>query len=294
MRSVQKAKNSKTLPAIQSGQIIDSILNKISPNCSDVVLFLGASSTQLIFKCLSKAKKVIVMEENINLVSELQRNILSNQGKERIEVINAKIESAVLPYFNLCVINTSFSLVTPLLFKMILHAEPFRYVYAFCMRDLALSIAAKCSEEHYSRISINMQLFCKTSEAMKIKGSNFSPAMKVDVTLLRIQKRKSYQNLKNQLNFSEWDGLTRICFTRKNKTLLSLIKQRTNIQFIEHNYRSYCSLNEKVLPEDFNMKSLVQSVVEECGFSSKRVKDMNIEDFLKLLLAFNEKGIHFA
>ena len=83
-----------------------------------------------------------------------------SQGKERIEVINAKIESAVLPYFNLCVINTSFSLVTPLLFKMILHAEPFRYVYAFCMRDLALSIAAKCSEEHYSRISINMQLFC--------------------------------------------------------------------------------------------------------------------------------------
>lgn len=42
------------------------------------------------------------------------------------------------------------------------------------------------------------------------------------------------------------------------------------------------------------MKELVEQVLIDSGFGEKRARSLSIEAFLSLLLAFNEKLIHFA
>lgn len=266
----------------------------IGPNSSDVVLILGASSIPLIFEFLSKPKKLIVVEENINLLSELQRNIIENRRKEKIEIINAKFDTFVMPFFTICIINTSFTNVTSLLFKLILHKEPFRHAYAFCLKDLAQSISAQPGDEKFSRVSLNMQLFCKTSAGTKISGRNFTPPIKSDVTLLRIEKRKSSNKLAEKLNFNEWDGLTRICFNRKNKTLFSIFKKKTVRNMLLDNYKAYCELNDCEFDENIDMKVLLEEILTNSELLEARTKELHIEDYLKLLLEFNKKGIHFC
>lgn len=48
------------------------------------------------------------------------------------------------------------------------------------------------------------------------------------------------------INFKEWDGLTRIAFVRKNKTLAAAFKQTATLITLEKNYKVHCSVNNIV------------------------------------------------
>lgn len=72
--------------------------------------------------------------------------------------------------------------------------------------------------------------------------NNFRPPPKVESSVVRIEPR----NPPPPINFVEWDGLTRIAFVRKNKTLSAAFKQNTTMAVLDKNYRVHCSLNNKV------------------------------------------------
>ncbi len=47
------------------------------------------------------------------------------------------------------------------------------------------------------------------------------------------------------------------------------------------------------MPDDFSIKALINSVLAATGFSEKRARQMDIDDFLLLLKGFNEVGLRF-
>ena len=63
---------------------------------------------------------------------------------------------------------------------------------------------------------------------------------------------------------------------------------------LEKNYKIQCSLKNEPVPDDLNMKEKVEEVLESISFKEKRARVMDIDDFMKLLHAFNVKGIHFV
>ena len=48
----------------------------------------------------------------------------------------------------------------------------------------------------------------------------------------------------------------------------------------------------KLTSEEFREK--LETVIEKSGFAKKRPRRMDVDDFLRLMLAFNREGIHFA
>lgn len=46
------------------------------------------------------------------------------------------------------------------------------------------------------------------------------------------------------VNFLEWDGMTKVCFERKNKTLRALFTNKMVLKALEANYRTFKSLKE--------------------------------------------------
>ncbi|KAL0452126.1 UNVERIFIED_CONTAM: Ribosomal RNA small subunit methyltransferase [Sesamum latifolium] len=74
----------------------------------------------------------------------------------------------------------------------------------------------------------------------------FRPPPKVDSSVVRIEPRKPLP----PVNFKEWDGLVRICFNRKNKTLGSLFRQKTVLSLLEKNYKTLQAL--QLTPEGFS------------------------------------------
>ena len=167
----------------------------------------------------------------------------------------------------------------------------FRANLIFCFqREFAQRLVAQPGDKLYCRLSVNTQLLARVDHLMKVGKNNFKPPPKVESSVVRIEPR----NPPPPVNFREWDGLTRVTFVRKNKTLGAAFSQTAVLLMLEKNYKIHCSLRDEEVDPDLNMKSLVDDVLDGIGFREKRARTMDTDDFMKLLHAFNEKGIHFV
>ena len=84
--------------------------------------------------------------------------------------------------------------------------------------------------------------------------------------MVRIEPR----NLPPPINFQEWDGLLRICFTRKNKTLSSIFRSKSVLELLEKSYRVHGSLNNLNIHEDFHIKDHMVTFLQESGKADNR------------------------
>ena len=115
---------------------------------------------------------------------------------------------------------------------------------------------------------MNTQLLARTQQLLKVGRNNFNPPPKVESRVCRIEP----YNPPPAVNFVEWDGMIRLCFQRKNKTLAAIFKNKKVIEMLQENYRTFCALNNKVgkgkrlrgrYPEEKDFKELVIAVLEE-------------------------------
>jgi 18S rRNA (adenine1779-N6/adenine1780-N6)-dimethyltransferase len=192
-----------------------------------------------------------------------------------------------------------------------------------------LRLTARPGEKLYSRLSVNTQLLAKVDQLMKVGRNNFRPPPKVESRVVRIELR----NPPPPVNFTEWDGMVRLLFNRKNKTLRSALLTKPTIRMLEENMNTHealaksgkCTSKNNTLPldntfhygedendqdmtepddDDNNKKAKsatykkVEQILEEITsreeWDGKRASKMDLDDFLSLLSQFNERGIHFA
>lgn len=157
-------------------------------------------------------------------------------------------------------------------------------------REFAQRLVAKPGDKLYCRLSINTQLLSRVDHLIKVGKNNFRPPPKVESSVVRIEPK----NPPPPINFQEWDGLVKICFSRKNKTVGASFKHNKVLEMLEKNYKVHCSLKNITIPSDFKMKDKVESLLETNGFDKKRPRQMDIDDFLGLLNCMNQEGIHFT
>ncbi|KAF0916896.1 hypothetical protein E2562_015073 [Oryza meyeriana var. granulata] len=82
------------------------------------------------------------------------------------------------------------------------------------------------------------ELLSRVSHLLKVGRNNFRPPPKVDSSVVRIEPRKSLP----PVSFKGWNGLVRLCFNRKNKTLGAIFKQKRVLELLEKNYKTMQSL----------------------------------------------------
>ena len=96
------------------------------------------------------------------------------------------------------------------------------------------------------------------------------------------------------INFMEWDGLTRIVFTRKNKTLAAIFKSKSVLELLTKNFNILCSMKNVPVPPDFDIKAVLAEVFTATEMAETRSRTMSNDEILKLLESFNSRGIHFS
>ena len=89
-------------------------------------------------------------------------------------------------------------------------------------KEFAQRLIAKAGSDLYCRLSVNVQLLAKVDHLIKVGKNNFKPPPKVESSIVRIEPKSPLPDI----DFLEWDGLLRICFTRKNKTLQAAFKHK--------------------------------------------------------------------
>lgn len=96
-----------------------------------------------------------------------------------------------------------------------------------------------------------------------------------------------------QVDFREWNGLLRVCFTRKRKTLRSIFKKPSVLGMLEQNHKVACALKKKIPEGGSAFRSLCFEALEESGLGGSRSVQIGINEFCMLLLAFHKRDIFF-
>ncbi|XP_055679329.1 probable dimethyladenosine transferase [Lutzomyia longipalpis] len=269
--------------------VITSMIDKSAIRSTDVVLEIGPGTGNMTVKILEKAKKVIACEIDTRLVAELQKRVQGTPYQSKLQIMIGDVLKSELPFFDLCIANIPYQISSPLVFKLLLHRPFFRCAILMFQREFAQRLVAKPGDKLYCRLSINTQLLARCDLIMKVGKNNFKPPPKVESSVVRIEPR----NPPPPINYQEWDGLTRIAFLRKNKTLGAAFKTSSVLETMEKNYKIHCSLKNIEIPEGFNIKAKIEEILVTNKADQLRARTMDIDDFMKLLYAFNAEGFHF-
>ncbi|KAJ5934571.1 Dimethyladenosine transferase [Penicillium verhagenii] len=335
--------------------IAEQIVLKAELKQSDIVLEIGPGTGNLTTKILDHAKKCIAVELDPRMAAEVTKRFQGTPAQKRLDVILGDVMKTELPYFDVCISNTPYQISSPLTFKLLATLPAPRVCILMFQREFALRLFAKPGDKLYSRLSVNAQMWAKIDHIMKVGKNNFKPPPLVESSVIRMVPKVP----RPQINYEEWDGMLRIAFVRKNKTLRASFLGTTSIvNMLEANYRTWCAQNdipvedgpaedadgdtmdmgeedggevEEVaevmemdddddVPDFFKeetnaslqqalknktpqkkrgkvsmlVREKIRQVLEDdTGLADKRARMCDENEFLKMLWAFNQKGIHF-
>jgi len=269
--------------------VVKNIVEKSGIKPSDVVLEIGPGTGNLTMQLLPVCKKVIAVEFDPRMVAEVTRRVQLTEYASKLQVIHEDVLKVDLPYFDVCVANIPYQISSPLTFKLLAHRPFYRCAVLMYQREFAMRMVAKPGSNLFCRLSLNAQLLARVDHVMKVSRNSFRPPPKVESSVIRIEPK----NPPPPINFMEWDGLVRICFSRKNKTLRAVFNSKPILKMIASNYSTYCSINN-VVPVEEDVKTMVFGILNSVDMSDKRSAKLTQDHFLKLLEAFNKAGIHFS
>lgn len=271
--------------------IVSSIVDKAALRPTDVVLEVGPGTGNMTMKMLDKAKVVVACEIDQRLIGELQKRVQNTPYRNKLKILPGDVLKADLPFFDICVANLPYQISSPFVFKLLEHRPFFRCAILMFQREFAYRLTAKPGDKLYCRLSVNCQFLARVDLIMKVGKGNFRPPPKVESNVVRIEPR----NPPPDVNFKEWDGMLRVCFNRKNKSLSATFHQTAVLELLKKNYLAYCSLTNVPVDPNLDIKAKVEEIIQsEEVFQKLRPRSMEIDHFLRLLCAFNSRGFHFA
>ncbi|KAH7373324.1 hypothetical protein KP509_17G049900 [Ceratopteris richardii] len=229
---------SKGQHILKNPLVVQSIVQKAGLKSTDVVLEIGPGTGNLTLKLLDVAKKVIAIEVDPRMVLELQRRVQGTPFANKLQIIQGDVLRTELPYFDICVANIPYQISSPITFKLLSHRPFFRCAVIMFQREFAMRLVAKPGDSLYCRLSVNTQLLSRVFHLLKVNKNNFRPPPKVDSSVVRIEPRNPLPSV----SFKEWDGLIRLCFSRKNKTLGAIFRQKNVLALLEKNFKTYQAL----------------------------------------------------
>ncbi|KAI9048569.1 hypothetical protein LZ554_007402 [Drepanopeziza brunnea f. sp. 'monogermtubi'] len=337
--------------------VAEAIVAKANLKPTDVVLEVGPGTGNLTVRILEKAKKVIAVELDPRMAAEVTKRVQGKPEQKRLEVLLGDVIKTELPHFDVCISNTPYQISSPLVFKLLALPNPPRTSILMFQREFALRLTARPGDPLYCRLSVNAQFFSKITHIMKVGKNNFRPPPQVESSVVRIEPKMGAE--RPGVSWDEWDGMLRICFVRKNRTMrASWLGTKEVLAMLERNYKVWCSANQipvddTEIGEDEEMetemdgggeeaewggimdvdeeeddtpsffkeqakkatqesggktkskkkktrvaelvKEKIRKVLEDVTeLADKRAGKCDENDFLRLLSAFNDEGIHFA
>jgi len=270
--------------------VAQGIVDKANLRPTDRVLEVGPGTGNLTVRILEKAKQVTVIEMDPRMAAELTKRVQGKPEQRKLEIMIGDFVKAELPYFDVCISNTPYQISSPLVFRLLSHRPLFRVAILMFQREFALRLVARPGTSLWSRLSANVQLYSKVDHVMKVGKNNFRPAPLVESSVVRIVPLDPPPPIR----FEEFDGLNRIIFGRRNKTIHGNFMAKGVVEMLEKNWKTWCAEQEQMITDDMDMKARIEKVLDDTGNSENRAAKMDVDDLLKLLAAFHDIGVHFA
>lgn len=229
--------------------VADAIVLKANLKPTDCVLEVGPGTGNLTVRILEKARRVIAVEVDPRMAAEVTKRVQGKPEQKKLEILLGDvIKMPQLPAFDVCISNTPYQISSPLVFKLLAMPNPPRTSVLMFQREFALRLTARPGDALYCRLSVNAQFWARITHVMKVSKKNFNPPPMVESSVVRIEPKTGSD--RPNVSWAEWDGMLRVCFNRRNKTLRSSwLGTKEVLNMVEKNYKVYCAMNDIMLED---------------------------------------------
>lgn len=253
--------------------IVTSIVEKAQLRPTDTVLEIGPGTGNMTVKLLAAAKRVVAVEVDPRMIGEVQKRVQGTPLAQKLSLVLCDVLRYELPFFDVCVANIPYNISSAIVFKLLVHRPLFRCAVIMFQEEFALRLSAQPGDKLYCRLSVNCQLLARVSQLIKVGRNNFRPPPKVESRVVRIEPR----NPPPPVNFLEWDGLVRLCFNRKNKTLRALLTTTSVLKLLAANRKTLAKVHSSMNGGESHLNGPSESIVVD-RFMDAGDEDENIGD----------------
>ncbi|KDN61143.1 putative dimethyladenosine transferase [Colletotrichum sublineola] len=212
--------------------VADAIVHKAELKPTDTVLEIGPGTGNLTVRILEKSKKLIAIEFDPRMAAEVTKRVQGTPEQRKLEVM----------------LGDAIKISSPLVFKMLAMPKPPRQAILMFQLEFGQRLVAKPGDKLYGRLSVNANFWATCSNVMKVSKANFRPPPQVDSCVVRIVPKQGAE--RPTIAFEEFDGLLRVCFNRKNRTMrASWLGTKEVLQMLEKNYRTWAAMNNVPLDD---------------------------------------------
>ncbi|EED20751.1 dimethyladenosine transferase [Talaromyces stipitatus ATCC 10500] len=251
---------------------------------ADNIAQVGPGTGVLTRRILAKAKSCTAIELDPRMAAELTKMVQGTPMQRKLKIILGdfiKVDLKEIGHFDVFISNTPYQISSPLVFKLLAMPRPPRVSILMVQREFAQRLIARPGDAMYSRLSVNAQFHAICSHILKVGKNNFSPPPQVESSVVRIEPRPD----RPDISWEELDGMLRICFNRKNKTLRSSFFVKQVRELIERNWVTWASMfPDQVKKEDTDFLqgigdiALPDVVMEIDGEDDNNNKDTQLDD----------------
>jgi len=215
--------------------VVQQIVEKSGIKATDVILEIGPGTGNLTAALLERGKKITAVEVDPRMVAEVTKRVNTMGYQWKFNLICGDAIKVEFPFFDICIANTPYQISSPLVFKLLQHRPIFRCAVLMFQREFAMRLVARPGSDMYCRLSVNVQLLSKVDHLIKVSRNSFKPPPKVESSVVRIEPKYPPP----PIDFTEWDGIVRLCFMRKNKTLGAIFRIKHVVAMLHENFKVY-------------------------------------------------------
>lgn len=307
-------------------RVLKSIVDKAGVRETDTVLEIGPGTGNLTLELLQAARRVIAVEIDPRMIEAVHKRVQGTEMAQRLELVRGDILRTDLPSFDICVANIPYQISSPLIFKLLSTMPKFRNATLMLQKEFGRRLVAKPGDSLFNRLAVNVDLLASAKLLMDVSKRDFTPCPKVDSSVVRIEPRA----WPPPVDLSEWNRFTLMCFTRKNKTLGAIFRQKKTVfclmkkaelwhekQKLEGSHDNLEKIvsdlsllgeldDDTTDTEDIDVESdrdngkfvcfkeKIVNILKSGGYEDKRSSKLSVKEFLRLISLFNKEGIHFS
>lgn len=206
--------------------IIDKIIEESFITEDDLVIEIGPGIGTLTAEAAQRAKKVIAVEIDQNLIPILEETLA---GYSNIQILNQdilKTDLAQVIAFEgeeikgvKIIGNLPYYITTPIIMKLLEDGVPADSITVMMQKEVADRIQSGPGTKTYGAISVAVQYYCTIEQVAAVPKEVFIPQPKVDSTVLRldIRKKRPIELIDEKVFFS----CVKSGFGQRRKTLLN-------------------------------------------------------------------------
>ncbi len=248
---------------LKSQDIIQKIIDAVHPQKKDRIIEIGSGRGAITLPLAESQATVTAIEFDNDLIGYLTK-LLSKYPS--VEIIHQDFLQYEPDFKNYKLVgNLPYNITTPVIEWACNRHKEIESAFFMTQKEVALRLAAQPHTKDWSPLAIFTQLYFDVELLFNISPEHFSPAPKVESSLIKLLPRQN----KNIRYPDIFEQVVRTAFSQRRKTLIN-------------------NLTVSLIPKsDDNI-----SILKECGLSDKvRAEQISLENFLKLTNLFVLRNI---